>query len=114
MTTARLISSGIGIGLTDVLANGGADVLPVGWGHGGGGGVEGDQQLTFETGFVGEISLDEGLDVVAGSGILSGGDFGLKVGARLPGSSIVTCMVVASVRWVILSVIGFVCRVKLE
>ncbi len=85
MTTARLISLGIGIGLTDVLANGGADVLPVGWGHRGGGGFEGFEQFGFELDFVGEVGLNEGLDVVVEGGVCSGGDLGCEIGGEVFG-----------------------------
>ena len=48
MTMARLIRLGIGIGLTEVLADGGADVVPVVLGHGSAWtGIEGFEQLGF-------------------------------------------------------------------
>jgi hypothetical protein len=66
ITTARLISLGIGMGLTEVLANAGANVIPVGWGHGGSGGVEGGEKVGFELSLTGEVCFDQGLDVVIG------------------------------------------------
>ena len=48
MTTVRLIRLGIEIGLTEVLTDGGADVVPVVLGHGGAWtGVEGFEQFGF-------------------------------------------------------------------
>lgn len=48
MTTARLMRLGIGIGLTEILADGEADVVPVVLGHGGAWtGIEGFEQFGF-------------------------------------------------------------------
>jgi hypothetical protein len=91
MTTARLISLGIGVCLAEVLADLGADVGPVVVGHGGGGGVEGFEEFGFELGFVGEVFFDEGLDVVADGEVLSGGDLGLEVGGEVFGDFKVGC-----------------------
>ena len=87
MTTARLIRLGIGVGLTEVLANGGADVIPVGRGHGSGGGGEGGEEFSFELGFAGLVGLDESLDVVADGGVCAGGNLVLEVGGEAVGES---------------------------
>lgn len=74
------------------MTDGAADVVPVVLGHGGGwSGVDalkGEGFETIELGFVlGLILLEEGLDVVAGGGIVFGGEFGLEVDGEVFGEA---------------------------
>lgn len=72
--------------MTEVLANGGADVRPVVWGHRGGGtGLNAFEGKGFKSGLAIVIGLNQGLDIIARGGVVPGFDLGLEVGGEVFG-----------------------------
>jgi hypothetical protein len=80
MTIGRLIRAGMLLFGAEILANGGSNVVPVGLGHRSGrAGVDAFEGEGFEAVFTGLVFLDEGLDVVAGAGVVAGSNLLLKI-----------------------------------
>jgi hypothetical protein len=71
------------VALTDVVANGGADLRPVIRSHGGGGArLDTFESEGFKTSLAIAIGLDESLDIIARGGVVTGFDLGLEVGGE--------------------------------
>jgi hypothetical protein len=89
MTIGRLFSCGMVLfAVAEVLADGGADLHPVVRGHrGGGAGLDAFEGEGFEAILAIAIGLDQGLDIIARGGVVTGFDLDLEVGGEVFGES---------------------------